>query len=122
MVCAPVPLIRMPGFADSHIYALFVCTSTFATNWALVAFAVLQEAECGDHGLCDDGESFFSALAVATGVVVFGAVLFLLNIERRFLGTFYKRFSYRQFKILEDVPNVLTITSRDPSVSDHISP
>ena len=117
MVCAPVPICRLPGYVDPHVYAAFVCTSLFATNWALVAFAVFeQRGDCGDHGLCDDGESFFFALAVATGAAVLGAGLFLLNIERRFLGTFYKRYSYQQ--LLEDGKcDVSTITSRDPCVS-----
>ena len=115
-MCAPVPLFRLPGYADPHVYAAFVCTSLFATNWALVAFAVLQGGDCGDHGLCDDGESFFFALAVATGAAVLGAGLFLLNIERRFLGTFYKQYSYQQF-LEENKCDVVTITSRDPCVS-----
>ena len=121
MVCAPVPIFRMPGYADPHVYAAFVCTSLFATNWALVAFAVLggRGGDCGDHGLCDDGESFFFALAVATGASVLGAGLFLLNIEWRFLGTFYKRYSYQQYLEEEDNINfdLTIITSRDPCVS-----
>ena len=117
MVCAPVPIFRLPGYVDPHVYAAFVCTSLFATNWALVAFAVLlQGGDCGDHGLCNDGESFFFALAVATGAAVLGAGLFLLNIERRFLGTFYKRHSYQQ--LLKELNcDVVSITSRDPCVS-----